>query len=85
MKRPIYDITINGVRVVTKNSWNSACREMPKQIAKIIPSGSAREVSKSLVKLDRWTHKSGVFQWQGSDGAGYEVRIDLRNPEDLTA
>lgn len=84
MKRPSYDITINGIPVATKNAWNSACREMSKLVARTIACESASQVSKTIEKLDKWTYKSGVFQWQGSDGAGYEVRIELRNPQDLT-
>ena len=81
MKRPIFHITINGVHVGTKNAWNSACRAMPGFVVQAIPSGSAREVSKTTERLDPWHFKSGVFQWEGSDGAKYEVKIELQEPQ----
>lgn len=83
MKRNVFSIKINGVEFARRNAWNSSLREMPKLIGKIIPSGSAREVSKETVRLDLWSFKSGKFVWQGSNGAEYIVEIELIAGESL--
>lgn len=77
MKRPKYQISIDGKPVAIKSAWNSSLRAMPGLIRDHIPNGTAREIHKETVPLDPWTTKSGRFTWQRDDGTDMVVTIEL--------
>ena len=83
MKRPIYQISLEGIPVATKHAWNSALREMPRQIASALIAGTAREIGKEVTMLDRWRMSHGVFRWQTSYGETLNVEIRLLNAADF--
>jgi hypothetical protein len=81
MKRNKYHITIDGKRVATKYAWNSAVREIGKQVLEITCALRVWEVSSHLTKADPWHYERGEFTWKDSEGNTYAVEITREEPE----
>lgn len=77
MKRPKFQISINGQPVLVKSAWNTARKAMPGLVRDHIAHGSAEMIHKETTRLDPWHFKSGRFTWLDSDGAEILVEIEL--------
>lgn len=87
MKRPKYRITIDGEdRTAIKNSWNSATREARNLIRECLTPGESAEVASfTREPLDMWNTLRGELNFITSKGQAFTVRVELLNPEELTA
>lgn len=83
MKRPLYEIHIDGQLLAKKASWNSALAESGKLAAAMFPSGKIHRSPIARVELDRWTTRSGKFTWTHDNGRVVTVEIELANPHQL--
>lgn len=81
MKRPKFQISIDGKPVAIKNAWNSSLKAMPQLIRDHIPFGGAREIHKETERLDPWHFKRGRFVWQRDNGVEIVVEIELLEPQ----
>lgn len=80
MKRPKFQISVNGRPVAIKSAWNSSLKAMPGLVRDHIARGSAEMIHKETERLDKWHFKSGRFTWLHSDGVEIVVEIELLEP-----
>jgi hypothetical protein len=81
MKRPVYEIAVEGMPPARKNAWNSSLRQMEAMIRESLQRGqTATKTTLSVVKRDPWTHESGAFVWSVSDGRTLAANITLVSP-----
>ncbi len=81
MKRPVYEIKVEGCQPVRKSAWNSALRTMAEVVrGTLAPGETATRDAGELLKLDKWTHESGMFVWTVSDGRKIQAMVRMLAP-----
>jgi len=81
MKRPVYEIKVEGCPPVRKAAWNSSLRAMEAGIRSLLkPGETATRDAGELVKADQWTHESGAFVWTVSDGRKIPATVRMLSP-----
>ena len=81
MKRPVYEVKVEGRPPVRKAAWNSSLRTMEAEVrATLKPGETATRDAGELIKLDQWTHESGLFVWTVSDGRKIQAMIRMLSP-----
>jgi hypothetical protein len=81
MKRPVYEIKVEGCPPVKKAAWNSSLRAMAEIVRGTLkPGETATRDAGELLKLDQWTHESGLFVWTVSDGRQIQSMVRMLSP-----